>query len=100
MVDSGIWSPDEELAPNSDTECEPLSKRRKHIEQIAQYCRDGGELYLLSVTLRGPITRNPWARRKSEASVEKREVLKLLIGLANGSGELGKLPRRLGRMGK
>jgi hypothetical protein len=57
------WSRDEILAPNSDTECEPLSKRHKQIKQIAQYYRDGGELFLISTTFRGPITNNPWARR-------------------------------------
>lgn len=91
MVDSGMWSPDEELAPNSDTECEPLSKRHKHIEQIAQYCRDGGELFLLSVTLRSSITRNPWTRRKPEAYVEKR-------GIVENVDRVGKRKRRAGKV--
>ena len=105
MIDSGIWSSDEELAPNSDTECEPLGKRRKHIEQIAQYCRDGGELCLLSVALRGPITRNPWARRKPAEMVKKLEVAeevqrvrkrKRTTALTNKPGGSG----RSGRPGK
>jgi hypothetical protein len=100
MVDSGIWSADEELAPNSDTECEPLLKRHKHIEQIAQYCRDGGELYLLSVTLRGPITRNPWARRKPEASVEKREAIQDVERVGKRKRKVGKVTATTAKNGK
>ena len=100
MVDSAIWSADEELAPNSDTECEPLSKRHKHIEQIAQYCRDGGELYLLSVTLRAPITRNPWARRKSEVSVEKREAVQDAEGVRKRKRRVGKVAATTAKNGK
>ena len=57
-----IWPRDDILAPNSDTESEPLVKRRKHIDQIAQFYRDGGELVLISTTLRGPVIQNPWRR--------------------------------------
>src|SRR5271169_1525206 len=64
---------DQILVANSDTECEPLPKRRKHIEQIAQYVRDGGELYLISTALRGPVTSNPWARRIVAASDKRVE---------------------------
>src|SRR5271170_3342182 len=58
-----IWPRDDILAANSDTESEPLVKRRKHIDKIAQFCRDGGDLLLISTTLRGPVIKNPWRRQ-------------------------------------
>jgi hypothetical protein len=54
---------DDILAPNSDTEGEPLAKRHKHIAEIANHVRRGGDLFLISTTLRGPITQNPWRRQ-------------------------------------
>jgi len=96
-----MWPSDDILAPNSDTEGEPLPKRRKHIEEIAQFCRDGGDLYLISTSLRGPIVNNPWARRKLaviEMIREKEEVaprkgkkkLKATVKAA-GTGKDGKV---------
>jgi hypothetical protein len=73
------WPTDDILAPNSDTECEPLSKRRKHIEEIAQYCRDGGDLYLISTSLRGPIVNNPWARKKAAVIDVSQDVVKKVV---------------------
>src|SRR5277367_5027981 len=66
-----IWPRDDILAVNSDTESEPLVKRRKHIDKIAQFCRDGGDLVLISTTLRGPIGYNPWKRQRL-VDIEKR----------------------------
>jgi hypothetical protein len=60
----GLDGQDNILAENSDTECEPLEKRRKHIDAIAQYCRDGGDIYLISTSFRGPFVNNPWARKR------------------------------------
>lgn len=71
---SDAWPLDEILAPNSDTECEPLSKRHKNIESIAQYVRDGGELHLISTSLRGPVIINPWARRQTTTGKVKNKI--------------------------
>jgi hypothetical protein len=61
---------DDILALNSDTEREPLWKRRKQIEAIAEFVRNDGELHLISTTLRGPFITNPWARRKKAEGVK------------------------------
>jgi hypothetical protein len=69
------------LAPNSDTEGEPLAKRQKRIERIADVYREGGEITLVSTSLRGPVVKNPWARRKkideTPESVEIYEVARV-----------------------
>jgi hypothetical protein len=84
-----LWPRDDILAPNSDTESEPLVKRRKHIDQIAQFCRDGGDLMLISTTLRGPVTQNPW-RRQTPVETDRRNG-----GEAKEAGErLGKRKRK------
>src|SRR5271155_1279968 len=80
-----IWPRDDILAANSDTESEPLVKRRKHIDKIAQFCRDGGDLMLISTTLRGPVIKNPW-RRQIPVETDRR----------NG-GEVKEAGERLGK---
>ena len=89
-TDPDIWPDDDILAPNSDTEAEPLVKRRKHIDQIAQFCRDGGELVLISTTLRGPIIQNPWKRRPPPPSEKESRR----GGLKDAGERLGKRKRK------
>jgi len=64
---------DDVLAPNSDTELEPLCKRSEHIAEIARHVREGGELYLISTALRGPIKVNPWKRKEPVLDVSVKD---------------------------
>lgn len=91
---------DDILAPNSDTEGEPLAKRRKHIAEIARHVRQGGDLFLISTTLRGPIPRNPWKRQnpvldigseKATAKPEKRKQKDGCVRTGAGAGKDGKV---------
>ena len=88
-----VWPRDDILAANSDTECEPLEKRRKHIDQIAQFYRDGGELVLISTTFRGRVIQNPWRRRKTTETENRRGEVK------EGVERLGKRKRKVKMVG-
>jgi len=89
---------DDILAPNSDTECEPLSKRIERIAEIARHVGDGGGLYLISTALRGPIEVNPWKRKepvldvsvKDDATLRTRKRERKAAGVKNSSTGTGK----------
>jgi len=84
---------DDILAPNSDTECEQLSKRIERIAEIARHVGEGGELYLISTALRGPIEVNPWKRKepvldvsvKDGATLRTRKRQRKAAGVKNSS---------------